>query len=325
MSAEDVAPENQGGREENCGESPLVSVIIPAYNYARYLPEAVDSALAQTYRRVEVVIVDDESTDETPELVKNRYGDCDRVRYQWQKNAGLAASRNTGIRMAQGELLVFLDADDILDPHMVERSWEVLREKGEDFALVAHQMGVIDRDGTRQPERFRFPRTDVEITTLDLLVMSRFGCAVLARKSAFEACGLFDSSLAASEDREMWIRISMTYRLFRLGESLSCLRRHGENMSGSGTRQAAAIRVVLEKARRAGVLAGWKKFYWAKVYAMAFYQDGLMQSRRSKWGAIRKILASVLLWPWYTRSHDLGQCRFFRLRSLLRLIRRRPG
>ena len=96
---------------------PKVSVIIPAYNAARYLPEAIDSVLTQTYQDCEIILVDDGSTDDTAEVV-SRYGT--RVTYVQQSNQGVGAARNTGIDLARGDYLVFQDADDVLLPGKLE-------------------------------------------------------------------------------------------------------------------------------------------------------------------------------------------------------------
>ncbi|MBO4300125.1 MAG: glycosyltransferase [Desulfovibrio sp.] len=94
---------------------PLISVIIPCYNYARYLPIAVESALSQqsSALNVEVIVVDDGSTDDTPRVAQ-QYGH--RIRYMFQENQGLSSARNTGMRAAHGDFLLFLDADDLLSP-----------------------------------------------------------------------------------------------------------------------------------------------------------------------------------------------------------------
>ena len=98
--------------------SQLISVIIPAYNHAKYLSEAIQSVLNQTYQNFEILIVDDGSTDNTRQVVQN-YTD-QRIKYIYQENRGLAASRNAGLRVTQGEYVAFLDADDIFLPHKLE-------------------------------------------------------------------------------------------------------------------------------------------------------------------------------------------------------------
>ena len=100
-------------------KEPLVSIIIPAYNCRRWLGEAIDSALAQTHPHCEIIVIDDGSTDGTGEWVQVHYDS--RIRYHWQPNGGVARARNTGLHLAQGDYIQFLDADDILSPEKVAR------------------------------------------------------------------------------------------------------------------------------------------------------------------------------------------------------------
>lgn len=129
---------------------PLVSIVIPAYNYAEYLAEAIDSALAQRGARTEVLVIDDGSTDDTPAVLA-AYGD--QILVHRQTNAGLSAARNVGARLASGELLVYLDADNRLHPDFVARSVDALREHptaGFAYPQV-HHFGAVERTTTLQP------------------------------------------------------------------------------------------------------------------------------------------------------------------------------
>lgn len=302
---------------------PMVSVIIPTYNYARFLAEAVDSALAQTYRPIEVLIVDDGSTDGTRELIETRYGNRAEIRYIFKENQGLSAARNTGIQGALGTFLVFLDADDRLRSDYVAKALEAYARLPSDTGVVAVQMEWIDTKGDLIPSRLHFPTIETEITSVDLLVMSRFSPAVMVRSEVFQSCGNFDVSLKASEDRDMWIRISRIYRIFRLADKLLEVRRHGENMSGNGHRQSACIRQVLLKAYRSGIISGWRQVYWVKALSIFVYQKALMESGDGKVLATLRIMLSILLWPVHLDARELGQSRcFFRARTAAWLIRR---
>jgi glycosyltransferase involved in cell wall biosynthesis len=118
---------------------PLVSVVIPAFNAAKYIRETLDSVLAQTYRPIEIVVVDDGSTDGTREQIL-AYGD--RVRYVWQPNSGGCSSpRNYGVRMASGEFIAFLDADDLIAPERIAAAVAVMKRRpdvGLAFTNFAH-------------------------------------------------------------------------------------------------------------------------------------------------------------------------------------------
>ena len=127
----------------------LVSVVIPNYNYARFLPEAIDSVLAQTYGQIEIIVVDDGSTDDSREILDG-YGD--RVTVIFQQNAGVSAARNNGVSRSRGEYLAFLDADDAWLPAKIERQIAAFRGD-EEIGLVHVGMVEIDGSGNSLSER----------------------------------------------------------------------------------------------------------------------------------------------------------------------------
>jgi glycosyltransferase involved in cell wall biosynthesis len=133
----------------------LVSVVIPTYNRAALLPEAVDSVLAQTYPALEVVLVDDGSRDDTAEVVRTRYGADPRVRYFFQANAGVSAARNRGIREARGEFVALLDSDDVWYPHKLALQVAALRALP-DAGMIWTDMEAVGPD--HQPLHARFLR-----------------------------------------------------------------------------------------------------------------------------------------------------------------------
>ncbi len=169
-----------------------VSIVIPCYNYARFLGEAIESALAQTYQPIEVIVVDDGSTDDSVAVAK-RYP----VRVIEKKNEGVAATRNRGAREATSEHIVFLDADDVLDPEFVARCSEALRRTGatyaytevEKFGLESGRLETREFDG-----RALFNGNFIPVTAL-------------LRRSAFLDSGGFDPTWPGHEDHELWARL----------------------------------------------------------------------------------------------------------------------
>lgn len=133
------APRKDSGSEE----TPLVSIIIPTYNYGRYLSKAVKSCLDQSYRNIEVILVDDGSTDDTRSIVS---GIDDRIVYVYQENRGVSAARNKGLKVASGAFIAFLDADDYLLPDSVTMRVEVLR-KHPDVGIVFTDTDSCDPSG----------------------------------------------------------------------------------------------------------------------------------------------------------------------------------
>jgi len=191
---------------------PRVSVIISTYNTASYVAEAVESVLAQTYKDYEIIVVDDGSTDNTREVLMPY---MDRIRYVWQKNQERSAARNHGIRLAQGELIAFLDADDVWLPDKLER--QVAALDGHDQAvLVCGPAQNIDAEG--RPISFwgsaylgGEPGGEVEVRHHGQEML--FGspilpCTVVVRREALDRAGPFDTRLSLGEDWEMWLRLA---------------------------------------------------------------------------------------------------------------------
>jgi glycosyltransferase involved in cell wall biosynthesis len=300
-------------------DNPKVSVIIASYNYSNYLSEAVDSALSVRGVECEVIVVDDGSTDDTSKVVQSYQ---DRIRYIYQENQGLSAARNTGIRESRGELLVFLDADDALNPDMVQHSLKALNKLGDSFAVIGHTPDRINSMGEPILSRRPSLSEDVEITLFDLLITSRFPPTALVRKTAFTELGFFDTELKACEDRDMWIRIARRHQIWCLGSALSSRRIHGTNMSSNALRQAASIRQVHKKAWKEDYLVGAEKFYWLKIKSFYFAQHAMMLGSRSPFSSLFRLLFSIVLWWCFLDRKKLKQPLFFRIRLGIWIIRK---
>ena len=132
-------------------ENPLVSVIIPSYNYAEYLSTTLNSVLAQRLEDIEVVLVDDGSTDATADVLKSYR---DRIDYIYQEKAGLSAARNTGINNSTGEFILFLDADDILGPGSIASQVKYLQRNPSAFVAVCENKLFREKDNNGQPKPF---------------------------------------------------------------------------------------------------------------------------------------------------------------------------
>jgi glycosyltransferase involved in cell wall biosynthesis len=299
------------------GLPPGVSVIIPAYNYARYLPAAMDSALRQDHPRIELIVVDDGSTDNTAEVVK-AYGP--RVRYLYQKNAGLPAARNTGIRAAQFPLLCFLDADDLLPPDLLGEAVRTFAKLPDDFAVVAFPSQYIDQDGKPSPTKTLADYASREVSGRDIILKTRFGTTgLVARRETFAECGFFDETLRSSEDRDMWIRVSSRRRIFLNAERRVLIRRHAASMSRNSDRMKENMRRVVAKAWADRRVPRGDICFWLQVHSFLRFQAAWMyfaEQRRA--AAVADLLKSVLLWPWFRQPRRLNEPPLFRLRSLLR-------
>lgn len=292
---------------------PVVSIIIPCYNYARFLSDAIGSALEQAYEQCEVIVVDDGSTDNTSEVAAS-FGK--RIRYIYQENKGHSAARNTGIQASSGEFVVYLDADDVLKPQMVAHSLQTMKRLGEEFGIVAGRCSRIDREGCDLVFTVEFPAVDCEVTALDLLIRNRFPPTLLARREVFDKCGGWDEQLLGSEDRDMWLRVALKYKILRSGEVFLSLRRHGDNVSGDGVMMARGIKRVQEKALEAGVITGWKNVYRLKAKSFYLYQKGMMGALKCPFRSFLNVVVSVVMWPVFYDIENLGEKRWFRFKMM---------
>jgi glycosyltransferase involved in cell wall biosynthesis len=211
-------------------EPALVSVVIPAYNAARYLAEAIDSALAQSHAAVEVIVVDDGSTDETPAVAAS-YGQ--RIRFLRQANAGPARARNFGASAACGAYLAFLDADDYWMPEKLTRQLACLRAHPE--AALVHTP-VFELDDTTGARELRIePLEEFHGECYERLFLGNHITlsTVLVRRTCFEAVGGFDETIrtASVEDYDLWLRLARRFPLAHLDVPLVVYRRHAANAS----------------------------------------------------------------------------------------------
>lgn len=184
-----------------------VSIIIPTYNHMHFVGEAIDSALAQTHKRFEVIVVDDGSTDSTSEVV-GRYGS--RVRYIRKENGGLSAARNAGIRAASECNLVFLDADDRLAPTQLELSLRTLAD-APDSGLICGDItvfGVRDFDHVHSCA----PSPTHYATLLRGCFVVNIGACFIPRY-VFDDIGDFDESLPSAEDWDLLLRIARRFKI----------------------------------------------------------------------------------------------------------------
>ena len=223
-----------------------VSVIIPTYNYGRFIGEAVDSALAQTRAPLEVIVVDDGSTDDTAEVLAAY---SDRVRVLRQKNSGVAMARNAGIAAARGEYLAFLDSDDAWYPRKLER--QMPRFDAEpSLGLVHCGAETIDSGG-------RTLKTSVDglegrvaeaMLRLDREVIMPQGSSIVVPKRVAEEVGGFDARLPPSEDWDFCYRVAARYAVGYVPEVLVRYRLHGSGIHMNIARMERAMLIALEKA-----------------------------------------------------------------------------
>lgn len=193
----------------------LVSVIIPAYNRARFLKEAIDSVLNQEYPHLELIVVDDGSTDQTASIIHN-YGN--RIKYIYISHQGVSRARNVGISQAQGELIAFLDSDDIWRPKKLSTQVDFFKQHS--HALICQTEEIWIRNGIRvNPKRYHKKPSGMIFEQCLKRCMVSISSAMMHR-ALFEKVGLFDESFPVCEDYEFWLRVAKTYPIYLLEEAL---------------------------------------------------------------------------------------------------------
>jgi glycosyltransferase involved in cell wall biosynthesis len=223
-----------------------ISVIIPTYNYGRFLRDAIDSALAQTYRPLEVIVVDDGSTDDTPQVLA-AYGE--RIRAIRQENLGVGTARNTGIAAARGEYLAFLDSDDIMRPTKLER--DIARfETDPEIGLVHCGAESFDNAGKTLSVSLKGLEGWVapDLLGLDHEVIAAPGSGIAVPKRIADEVGGYDARLQPSEDWDFCYRIAVRYRVGFVPEALVRYRLHGAGIHLNIARMENGMFMALEKA-----------------------------------------------------------------------------
>ncbi len=210
--------------------TPRVSVIIPCYNGGRFLHATLESALAQTMADIEVLLVDDGSTDNTKE-VADSIADS-RLCYLWQSNAGPAAARDHGFRTARGEYLAFLDADDVWLSTMLERCITVLDAAPPEVGTVTTDYRFIGPDGQMLERASGWKPWRGDVFERLLQEIPFVGPGIVWRRECFESIGGFDLTPEMNDDWLNWLRIARKGYLFEaIPEKLVSIRRHDGNIT----------------------------------------------------------------------------------------------
>jgi glycosyltransferase involved in cell wall biosynthesis len=304
-----------------------VSIVIPAYNSALYLAKTIESALGQTYADREIIVVDDGSTDTTPSLLKS-FGN--RIRVVQQENAGQAAARNHGASISKGDILLFLDSDDLLDTEYLPQQLELLnRFTGADAVYCDHRtidnadQIIADTGAIGSPR----PSGDIIRALLHGPCIITPGL-VLMRRAAFEASGGFNQSplMRGYEDYDLWLRMATRSQFIYNPKTLVSYRCHPAQSSRQTAYQLKANLATLsslETVLEALLARGNKdllRFYTARLQErrldVAWAQGELGDCS----GALRTSWRSLLLQPtsprawvalmhavtcWFTR-HEIG-------------------
>jgi len=218
---------------------PGISVVVPCYNNARYLGEALDAIWGQTLPPAEVIVVDDGSTDHSADVAQSHRP---RVTYVYQENSGSGSARNRGVSLAQGEFLTFLDADDRWEADKLERQFAALQASPDVDAVFAHARHFISPDVADEPavQRLMIPAEPIAAYSASTL---------LVRRAALARVGAFDASLSVGEFIDWYARaVEAGLHMRMLPEVLVWRRIHGANSTLRQRQQRADYARVLKAA-----------------------------------------------------------------------------
>jgi glycosyltransferase involved in cell wall biosynthesis len=247
-----------------------VSVVVPTYNYGRFITEAIEGALRQTHQPTEVIVVDDGSTDDTEVRVKAFNG---AVRYLRQENLGVCAARNRGVAESVGEFIAFLDADDIWEPTKIEKQLEKFTEDPE-IGLVHCGMREFDSETGQTLKLFHEGQEGWvanELLLWERPAVNVSGSAVMVSREAFDAVGGFDTRQMVAEDWDFCYRVAKEFKVGFVRGSLVNYRSH----------RAAAHRNVHEMER------GMTLFY-EKAFANG---DDVLRLKKRALGNFHRVIA----------------------------------
>ena len=289
--------------------SSLVSVVIPCYNHGRYLGKAIASVLGQSYGPVEVIVVDDGSSDNTREVAQS-FGD--RVRYVYKQNGGLSAARNTGIEHARGEYLVFLDADDWLYPAALETNLHHLQQNPcAAFVSGSHIRVYVEKDLIK-PEKQHLKYD--HYTSLLLYNYIGVPASVLYHRWVFDEF-VFDETLKSCEDYDLYLKVARKYPVVHHDEMVAAYRIHSSSMSNNTGRMiSTAITVLNRQKKEISSLQERKALQEGKKFMKSYYCWLLYENIKYS-----RLQFSVKLFPLFLKYRPRYILRLFHFKLLTNL------
>jgi glycosyltransferase involved in cell wall biosynthesis len=271
-----------------------ISVVIPAYNAEQYIRTAIESCLNQTYAPIEIIVVDDGSTDGTAAVAESFPSPVRAVRLP--ENMGLSTARNRGVQASTGDWIAFLDADDWFLPDKLERQRRCAQENGK-AALIYSGFRIIAVDGSETDGLFISPR--------ELLPMLRYRnrlniCSVLLRRNAFDAVGGFDPALRTAQDWDFWLRIVARYSvesLTAIPEPLVAYRRVPGSLSSSAIRYFHVRKSIMKSSCLFGTSGVSRALLRRRVLAFNYFDTAHSLREVGSLFYLPFMLMSFVLWP----------------------------
>ena len=191
--------------------NPLVSVIIPVYNGEDYINDSIKSALGQTYKNIEVIVIDDGSTDKTKKICESFKN---KIKYIFKENGGVSTALNLGIKKSKGEYISWLSHDDLYKPNKIELEIKELSKFMDKNTIVFSNFDLINSEGivfSKTNHTFFYKKEELTSGIMPVIMGAVNGCTTLINKECFNECGLFDEKLKTVQDYDMWLRLFSKY------------------------------------------------------------------------------------------------------------------
>lgn len=280
-----------------------ISVIIPVYNSCDTIANTIDSVLNQDYRNIEIIVVNDGSTDGLFELLSNNY--IDNIKLITTVNRGVSSARNTGINNSTGNYIAFLDSDDIWAPDKLSKQIKLI-ESCSDYCVCYTDRYLINMNSEILITKNRKHHTG---DILNKIIVSNFIClsSVIIKKECFETCGYFDENLTVSEDYDLWIRISSRYKFIYLDEKLVYYRITTGSLTKDRKRMLNnAFNVFSKNICNYEILSKVKLLTIIRFYSDTYKSLGLYYYDSANYAVSLKLfMFSVLLYPFYFESYTM--------------------
>lgn len=298
-------------------ERPRVTIVIPCFNCELYLAEALSSAVGQTYDNIEIVLVDDGSTDRSLEIARN----FPQVRIVSQPNGGSSAARNTGLGVSEGEFVLFLDADDRLAPDAVRSHLDGFSQRP-DVSMVYGGLRIIDRFGNVLEQ---FPRDAECMRWRELLfVLSPVPTQSMFRRDRLVAAGRFDPKVGLLQDFELLLRLARSSDLYCHGRLVAEYRRHPAQATLRVAESLLAMLSIIDKflltvgdKAEAAALRKGARAHWITFYGRYMPYEVVRRLRAREWARAAKTVGTFIRFLPRTAiaaSHEIGS-RIGRLAS----------
>ena len=279
----------------------MISIVVTAYNYGKYLKQAIDSVLSQTYTDIEIILIDDGSTDDT-EIIAREYLRYSFFRYFRQSNKGQPKAKNQGISHARGDFIAFLDADDFWESNKLKKQNALFADS--DVGVVYSRRNWVDSDGLEISGNERVLRRG---KIIDHIFIDNFVCfsSSVIRKSYLEQIGYFDESLPMGIDYDLWIRLASVCKFDFVDEPLVNYRTGHSNLSKNTTKRYECAQQIMRKNLSNPQIVALMSWYvpglaWSDTWSNYGYYLAINGNKKE---GMVYVLKAIFKFPFYLNAY----------------------